>query len=505
MFDNIQKLKDILCRYGVDYLLVNATNQWLEEEARLEENDRYLLTGFSGDTGDALITKEFEIYLFVDGRYHIQAEQEIKENVKIVKLQIGQRQDEEICKFVKNNSKFGFFSKKISLFRLEKIKLYLQDKNIEMVEINDLLIKQKINKEHKGKKTGCKPRDFKVEDAMFITDLNEIAYLTQIRDFSDNYKSIIRNKLFIDKNGSRTVFSENDDKYESLLKNYEDNIIVDKNTINVYDFNLIKKPIIKNNCISELKSIKTDEEICAMKKAFTISDKSLLEVREYIEKSESGAISEFDICEKLKECFYKYGATGLSFKPIVAINQNSASPHYNASSKDVYLNDGDLVLIDCGIYCEEGLATDTTRVFVKGEPSDLHKKVYTFVLMTFLQCMENINKTPYELNHIAHQLLDNKIDGFVFNHSLGHGVGISVHDGLPSLSYGEIAKQPLKDNMCFTIEPGLYNKDYFGIRLENTFYRNNGKNISFNNLNFEKKLIDYSLLKGQESYIAKYL
>ena len=73
MLDNIQKLKDILCRYGVDYLLVNATNQWLEEEARLEENDRYLLTGFKGDTGDALITKEFEIYLFVDGRYHIQA------------------------------------------------------------------------------------------------------------------------------------------------------------------------------------------------------------------------------------------------------------------------------------------------------------------------------------------------------------------------------------------------------------------------------------------------
>ena len=98
----------------------------------------------------------------------------------------------------------------------------------------------------------------------------------------------------------------------------------------------------------------------------------------------------------------------------------------------------------------------------------------------------------------AHQILDNKIEGFTFSHGLGHGIGINVHEYPPNLSQNEIAKVEILDNMCFTIEPGLYNPEHFGVRLENSCYRKNGKNISFVKTGYEGKLIDYTLLNAQE-------
>ena len=78
---------------------------------------------------------------------------------------------------------------------------------------------------------------------------------------------------------------------------------------------------------------------------------------------------------ELERQFKNYGAKSLSFKSIVARNQNSALAHYSKSSKEEIIKDGDLVLIDCGAYYEGGLATDITRVFVKGEGSEEMVKV----------------------------------------------------------------------------------------------------------------------------------
>lgn len=190
----------------------------------------------------------------------------------------------------------------------------------------------------------------------------------------------------------------------------------------------------------------------------------------------------------------------MSFNSIVAINENSAQAHYAKNSKDVILKDGDLVLIDSGAYYESGLATDITRVFVKGKPDELQKRVYTMVLKAFLNCFNYkvTNITGFELDTLAHNMLDDKIAGFKFNHGLGHGIGINVHEAPPNLSQNEIAKCDIKDGMCFTIEPGLYNPQHFGVRLENSCYYNNGKIYSFVKMGYEGKLIDYSMLNSQE-------
>lgn len=501
-----EKLKSLLNYYNVDFLLINATNEWLEEEAELEENSRYILTNFKGDTGDAIITKDYKIYLCVDGRYHIQAEQEAIKDVNIIKLQLGEKQDEQLLKLITKNATLGIFSKKNSVSRLERINNILKDRQVKIKLLDNDIISNKqyknntnniLNKRYN--KTGCKPRKFINKKAIFITNLDEIAYLTQIRSFDKQYTSRIRGKLFIDKNGKQTFFVENDYTYEEFLKNFNEEIIIDKSTINIYDYNLIKQPIIqKTNKISELKYIKTKQEIEALKRAFAISDKSLLEIREFIENNSSDKLNEENIREQLEKNFYKNGATGLSFKSIVAINQHSSLAHYNKYATDTFLHNGDLVLIDCGVYTKEGLATDTTRVFVKGEPNKLQKNIYTLVLKAFLRAYMYTDKTSLELNELAHKILDNQFDNFVFNHGLGHSIGISVHDTTPVSKQNTKTKQKIKDNICFTIEPGLYNKDLFGIRLENSFYRKKGRNISFTKIGFEKKLIDFSQLSKKE-------
>ena len=127
-------------------------------------------------------------------------------------------------------------------------------------------------------------------------------------------------------------------------------------------------------------------------------------IRNFIETEDE--ISEYEIANRLKYEFKKYSAKSLSFNSIVAINQNSALAHYSKCSKNAKLKEGDLVLIDCGAYYESGLATDITRVFVKGKPNKLQKKVYTTVLKAFLQAFNSTKKTGFALDKIAHQILD---------------------------------------------------------------------------------------------------
>jgi Xaa-Pro aminopeptidase len=247
-----------------------------------------------------------------------------------------------------------------------------------------------------------------------------------------------------------------------------------------------------------MKAQKNDTELEHLKDAFTRTDNAVRAIRNYIENNNN--ISEFDIAVQLAKEFKNQGALGLSFSSIVAKDANSALAHYSKSSKDEIITDGSLVLIDCGGYFEGGLATDITRVFVKGQPSELHKKIYTLVLKAFLRAYKTFNPTNgYEIDKSVREFFSTQdLDGFVFNHGLGHGIGINVHEYPPNLSPSEIAKTPFKDGMCFSIEPGLYKEGYFGVRLENSCYYKDNQIHSFVHMNYEQKLIDFDMLDEQE-------
>ena len=476
----------ILNEHKIDYLLVNATNEYLVEYPSLSENARYTLTGFSGSTGDALLAQD-KIYLFVDGRYHTQADMEAKEGVTVVKLQLGQKQDDEIKKLIKPDKVLGIVSKKVSQSRLEGFKGI----NIKLLDKDPINAHTEPHNEVPSK--ADEPKVLNTKPAYF-SNLEEVSYLTGMRDFSKDNSAKIWQKLFVDEKGQR-LFEDSKDA-EEFLKNYEGELLVDKTTINAYDYSLIKHPIHRPSPVKTMKAVKSDKEIEAYKKAFERTDKAVAAIREYIESNDN--LSEYDISSRLREEFIKHGAKSLSFNSIVAINQNSALAHYAKNSKDVILKDGSLVLIDCGAYYESGLATDITRVFVKGKPSDLQKQVYTTVLKAFLNAFHSNLKTGFEIDTLAHSILDNAVEGFTFGHGLGHGIGINVHEAPPNLSQNEIAKTEIQDNMTFTIEPGLYNPKHFGVRLENSCYKKDGKIHSFVKMGYEGKLIDLNLLSEQE-------
>ena len=497
----VEKVRKFMKSEGISYLLVNSTNRYLEEYTPLDENSRYFLTGFSGSTGDALVT-ENDIYLFVDGRYHIQADLEVDHDiVKVVKLQNGQTFLDELAGKIPDGEVLGIFSKKNSQKRVEYLKL----KGIKLKYLdNDFISKESVTDNENvikvdGVSVEDKIKNLNYDGAVLITNLEEVSYLFNLRDFSNNYESKIKGKAVIISDRARLL-----DEIDDFVESYDGYIYVDKSTINAYDFALVggKAKHLDDSPIKLMKSVKTDDEIEHYKDAFRRTDLAVRAIREYIENNDN--ISEYDVAEQLEKEFKRFGAKSLSFKSIVAKDKNSALAHYSKCSKDEIIKDGSLVLIDCGSYYEQGLATDITRVFVKGKPSELQKRVYTTVLKMFLHAYNSNLNVGYDIDALARQIYSqNLIDGFVFNHGLGHGIGISVHEYPPNLSKNEIAKVEIKDNMCFTIEPGLYNENHFGVRLENSCYMKNGKIHSFVHMNYERKLIDFSLLTEQEKLWLK--
>ena len=496
MHNKVKIIREFMNEQEINYLLINSTNKYLVEYCPLQENSRYKLTGFSGSTGDVLVTPD-KIFLFVDGRYHIQADLEVDHNfITVIKLQTGQIFLDELTNKIPQNEILGIFSKKSTQKRVE----YLQSKGIKIKLLDtDPLDRNIIEKEQNVvtvEGVSVEEKIKNINKTTLITNLEEVSYLFNLRDFSENYSTKIKGKAIIS-DGKAQLLDEIDD----FIKNYDGEIFVDKSTINAYDYNLIgdKVRILEDSPIKLMKSIKTDAEIEHYKSAFKRTDKAVRAIRKYINDNDN--LSEYDIAEQLEKEFKKYGAKSLSFKSIVAKDKNSALAHYSKCSKDEIIKDGNLVLIDCGAYYEQGLATDITRVFVKGKPTELQRKIYTTVLKMFLNAFnyKAPNLTGYDIDNLAREIYSqNEIDGFVFNHGLGHGIGISVHEYPPNLSKNEIAKIKIKDGMCFTIEPGLYNENYFGVRLENSCYMKDNKIHSFVKMNYEKKLIDFSMLSEQE-------
>ena len=512
--EQINKIRRYLEEKNLDAILVNSTNEFLEEYTPLCENARFAVTGFSGSTGNAVVTAD-KVYLFVDGRYHIQADLEVDHDiVTVVKLQTGQTMLSEMAKVLPDKAKLGVCAKKNSQNRVEKLaeifKVTLFDDDIVSLnkeETSDSIENLDISL------TGCSVQEkltavtenLSENDAILITNAEEVSYLFNMRDFSKPYTSKVKSKAILCRRNSKIY--RDLAEYEQTLKEIGGKIFADKTSITAYDYKLCGSRIsaLAQSPVQKMKSVKTDAEIEHYKSAFERTDKAVFAIRDYIENNDN--ISEYNIAEKLEEYFKKFGAKSLSFKSIVAKDKNSALAHYSKCSKDEIIKDGSLILIDCGAYYEGGLATDITRVFVKGEPSNLQKKVYTTVLKMFLNVFNysiDENTTGYDIDNLAREIAaTNFIEGFEFNHGLGHGIGVSVHEYPPNLSKNELAKVKLEDNMCFTIEPGLYNRAHFGVRLENSCYMKNGKIHSFVKMNYEKKLIDYELLTGQEKQWLK--
>ena len=146
MNDYIKKARLFIEQEQIDYLLVNSTNEFLVEYNDLQKNSRYFLTGFTGSTGDAVVSKD-KVYLFVDGRYHIQADLEVNhDDVTVIKMDIGRFLD-ELLDILDNNSTLGVCSKKNSKYRYYNLQNKLKEKNIQIKLFDNDVIENNHNRQ----------------------------------------------------------------------------------------------------------------------------------------------------------------------------------------------------------------------------------------------------------------------------------------------------------------------------------------------------------------------
>lgn len=215
-----------------------------------------------------------------------------------------------------------------------------------------------------------------------------------------------------------------------------------------------------NDEILEMRSIKDESEIAAIRKAQSITDASFLEILDFIKPGKT----EKEIAAYLEYCMRRLGADGLAFETIAASGPNSAKPH--AEPGDRPLQQGDFFTMDYGAYWG-GYCSDMTRTVAIGEPTDEMRKVYDTVLAAQLLGIEKAveGASCRAVDAAARDLIYNAGYEGCFGHSLGHSVGIEIHE-MPGFSPSIAPETTCRQGMVITVEPGIYLEGRFGVRIE---------------------------------------
>ena len=535
----IKILREKFHKYNIDGYIVPKNDEFFSEYA---VKDRLkTISDFSGSAGLAVIMKN-KSYLFVDGRYTIQAKQ-----------QSSQFQIIEIHKFLpKNiikNLRLGFdpslftkknlisnFGKSLSLISIENnlIDEIHEKKMVKRKPFYSLPIKS-VGESHKSKINKISNiLKLKKADYLFVSSPENVAWLMNIRGYDNPTSPIPNCRLLINKNKkiyliveekiASKIIKDNKFKKDQIInpKNFEHLIkkingskfIIDSNSCSILNEKIIRsifKIIGEEDPCYKLKSIKNSTEIDNTINAHIEDGLALTKFIYWIKKVNKKRITEIEAKNKLQK-FRKLNKNYLfpSFDTIAGSGSNGAIVHYRVSKKsNKVINKKDLFLCDSGGQYKFG-TTDVTRTICFSKPKKNIKDVFTKVLkghiavyQTNLQ-KDNIGK---KIDIRARKFL--KKDGLDYSHGTGHGVGffLNVHEGPQSISKFNSVK--LKEGMVLSNEPGYYKKGYYGIRIENlVFIKKNKKNLYFENLTLaplEKDLINYNLLtKSEKDYLFRY-
>ena len=268
----------------------------------------------------------------------------------------------------------------------------------------------------------------------------------------------------------------------------------EENSLTVLEYNKLTRElkgitlIPTQNRVEEMRMIKRDDEIASIKKAAQITDQCY----DFILKKIQPGVTESDIAWEIESFFRKHGAT-TAFSPIVAFGKNSSQPHYNPYSitkkpfDSPSLKNNDVILLDFGARVN-GYCADMTRVVFIGKPKDEWIRAYHSVLeaqkkalLAMKKCYhvplhdsKSVSISGAALDRAARKHIEDA--GFSpYPHSLGHGVGLDIHES-PRLSVKN--DELLTPGMVCTVEPGVYVEGQYGIRIEDlVFLRNDGIEI----------------------------
>ena len=536
----IDTLKKKFKKYKIEGYIIPKNDEFFSEYA---VKDRLkTISNFSGSAGLAIILKKSN-YLFVDGRYTIQAKQQSGTQFKIIEIH------KLLPKNVIRNLKLGFdpslFTKRNlnlnfgSSLKLIPIKNNLVDEiyknRVPKKKIFYSLMKKNVGESHKSKINKiCDILRLKKADYLFISAPENVAWLMNIRGYDSPTSPIPNARLLINKNKKIFFIADkkkalklikekkfqrnqviNPEKFEELIKDLRgNNFIIDYLSCSILNETTIKsnfKIIDEVDPCYRLKSIKNSIEIKNTIKAHIEDGLALTKFIYWIKKINKKKITEIEAKNKLQK-FRKLNSNYLfpSFDTIAGTGSNGAIVHYRVSKKsNKTINKNDLFLCDSGGQYNFG-TTDVTRTICFSNQKKSIKDVFTKVLKGHIAVYQtNLKKDNIgkKIDLRARKFL--KKDGLDYAHGTGHGVGffLNVHEGPQSISKFNMIK--LEEGMVLSNEPGYYKKGHYGIRIENLVFIKKDKNtIKFENLTLaplEKDLINYELLdKNEKDYLFRY-
>lgn len=228
-----------------------------------------------------------------------------------------------------------------------------------------------------------------------------------------------------------------------------------------------RKLVAVADLADRLRQIKDEGELELLTRAVEIADQAFETVAPGIRPG----VTEREVAWELEKEMRERGAEAIAFDIIVGAGPNGALPHHRAGEK--VIQDGEAVVIDMGA-TYQGYCSDLSRTIMVGEQDETFRRVYDTVLKAQLASEQDVEPgmTGAECDAIARDVIAEKGYGDNFGHSLGHGVGIAVHE-YPLV--GPNAANELEDGMVFTIEPGIYLSGWGGVRIEDMVVLENGK------------------------------
>lgn len=331
-------------------------------------------------------------------------------------------------------------------------------------------------------------------DACLISSYASLSYLTGFFGFSqierDAYVLITKTSFYLFTNPLyKDAFSQPSpftlkitSPAHSFVKEFHEickkeritSILFEEDNLTVSEFSKMQKDGIDfiPDTLSHLRITKTPHEIKLMKSVCKLTD-AVFDA--FLNSGIQAGITEKELARKLEILVLENNAS-LSFPTIVAFGKNAAVPHHHTG--DTKLKKNDVILLDFGIK-KDNYCSDMTRTFFIGKPAATQQKSYEVVLASQRNAAEFIEKKLIKKQKVIAAEADSAARAHIIKHdypsiphSLGHGIGIQVHEA-PSLS--PRSDDFLENGMVFSIEPGIYIPNKFGIRIEDLYAIENNK------------------------------
>ena len=536
----INTLRRKFKKYSIDGYVVPKNDDYFTEYSKI--NRLKIISNFSGSAGLAVILKN-KNFLFTDGRYTIQSQQESGKNFNIYgfeklincnlfkNLTLGIDPNLFTNTQIKNYFLKNNHIKHIHKNLIDEIKKEKNSKSIPFFSLDKKIVGENISSKIKKISKYLKKNK---SDYIFISAPENVAWILNIRGGDSPNSPVPNLRLIISKTNKIFLISKKDrcknliknkvikmsqlidiDKFpKEILKLNGKSFIIDDKSCSIFYENLIKskfKIIKREDPTYSLKAIKNKTEIKNMINAHILDGVALTKFIYWIKKINKKQINEVMAAKKL-EMFRKINKSFLypSFDTIAGTGKNGAIVHYRANNKNCRkIQKKDIFLCDSGGQYKYG-TTDVTRTLCFSNQKQSIKNIYTKVLKGHIAVARtNINKDNIgkKIDKRARKFL--KESNLDYAHGTGHGVGffLNVHEGPQSIN--KINKVKIKEGMILSNEPGYYKKNNYGIRIENLVYvKNQNGHLFFENLTMvpiEKDLINYNLLTYYEkNYLFKY-